>query len=60
MQAFFTGHALTFRVRGNDIVETNMTEASDGKSAETVVPFIDIINGTANLPDELYAVVKTN
>jgi hypothetical protein len=58
MQAFFTGHTLTFRVGGGELVETNMTKAEDGKSAETVVQLIDILNGTANLPDELFAVVR--
>jgi hypothetical protein len=35
-----------------------MTLAGDGKSAEQVIPFLDLINGTAELPDELYAVVR--
>src|SRR5690606_34652956 len=37
MQAFFTGHTLTFRVGGGTVVDTNMTPAEDGRSAETVV-----------------------
>lgn len=57
MQAFFTGHAITVRVSGGTITETNMGKAADG-AAETVIPFLDIINGTVDLPAELYAVVR--
>lgn len=60
MQAFFEGHAITIRIGGNEVIETNMTLAGDKKSAETVIPFLDLINGTLDLPAELYAVVKTN
>jgi hypothetical protein len=35
-----------------------MDLSSDKKSAETVLPFLDLINGTSDLPDELYAVVR--
>lgn len=57
MQAFFAGHAITVRVSGGTITETNMGKAADG-AAETVIPFLDIINGTLDLPAELYAVVR--
>jgi hypothetical protein len=60
MQAFFEGHTITLRVHGGEITDTNMTKAGDGQSAETVIPFLDLINGTAELPEELYAVVKVN
>lgn len=60
MQAFFEGRAITIRIRGKEVTDTNMTLAADKKSAETVIPFLDLINGTVDLPDELYAVVKTN
>jgi hypothetical protein len=60
MQAFFEGHAITIRIKGNEIVETNMTKSADGKSAEIVIPFLDLINGTVDLPPELSATVKTN
>ncbi|MBN9333328.1 hypothetical protein [Devosia sp.] len=58
VEAFFTGHNLTIRVSGAEITETNMDLSSDKKSAETVLPFLDLINGTSDLPDELYAVVR--
>ena len=60
MEAFFEGHAITIRIGGREVIETNMTLAGDKKSAETVIPFLDLINGTLDLPDELFAVVKTN
>lgn len=60
MQAFFEGHNITLRVSGKEITESNMTIAGDRKSAEIVIPFLDLINGTANLPAELHATVKTN
>jgi hypothetical protein len=60
MQAFFEGHSITLRVTGTEIVDGNMTVAGDKKSAELVIPFMDLINGTAELPDEIFAVVKVN
>jgi hypothetical protein len=60
MQAFFEGHAITIRIIGKEIVETNMTKSADGKSAEIIIPFLDLINGTVELPPELSATVKTN
>ncbi|MHB1110640.1 MAG: hypothetical protein ACYCZU_10035 [Devosia sp.] len=60
MQAFFEGRAITIRIRGKEVTDTNMTLSADKTSAEVVIPFIDLINGTIDLPDELYAVVKTN
>lgn len=58
VEAFFTGHAVTVRFSGAEITETNMTLSSDKRSAEQVIPFLDLINGTIELPDELYAVVR--
>lgn len=60
MQAFFEGHAITIRVRGEDIIETNMTEVDGGRAAEQVIPFLDLLSGTVDLPEELFAVVRTN
>lgn len=59
MQAFFEGHAITIRIKGKNITDTNMTKSADGKSAEIVIPFLDLINGTLDLPPELYATVDT-
>lgn len=58
VEAFFAGHTVTIRVSGGEITETNMTIAEDGESAELVLPFLDLINGTAELPPELFAVVR--
>jgi hypothetical protein len=60
MQAFFEGHAITMRISGRQVVDTNMTIANGGKSAEMVIPFLDLINGTLELPEELYATVRTD
>ena len=58
VEAFFTGHTITIRISGAEITETNMDLSDDKTSAETELPFLDLINGTADLPDELYAVVR--
>ena len=58
MVSFFEGHSLSLKVSGGEIVESNMDIAGDKRSAEKVIPFLDLINGDADLPDELYAVVK--
>ena len=60
MQQFFEGHSITIRIKGKEVLDTNMTKAGDGKSAEIVIPFLDLINGTVELPPELYATVKVN
>lgn len=60
MQAFFEGHKVTIRVKGKEVTDTNMTRSADGTAAEIVIPFLDLINGTADLPETLYATVKTN
>jgi hypothetical protein len=60
LEAFFTGHAVTVSFSGAEVTETNMTLSADKTSAETVIPFLDLINGTVELPDELYAIVKAN
>jgi len=60
MIAFFEGHSIIIRIRGKEVTDTNMTLSDDKTSAEVVIPFLDLINGTIDLPDELYATVKTN
>jgi hypothetical protein len=60
MAAFFEGRFITMRVGGKKVTDTNMTLAADGASAEVKIPFLDLINGTADLPEEYYAVVDTN
>jgi len=58
MKQFFEGHSITIRIKGKEIIDTNMTKS--GNSAEVVIPFLDLINGTVELPPELYATVKVN
>jgi len=58
MTQMFEGHAFTLKISGGEITDTNMTIAGDKQSAEKVIPFLDIINRTVDLPEELYAVVK--
>lgn len=58
VEAFFTGHTITIRISGAEVTETNMDLSDDKKSAETELPFLELINGTADLPEELYAVVR--
>lgn len=58
MQQFFEGHSITIRIKGKEVLDTNMTK--NGNAAEIVIPFMDLINGTTDLPPELYATVKVN
>lgn len=60
MKQFFDGHFLTIRFSGKEVTDTNLTLSADKTSAEIVIPFLDLMNGTAKLPEELYAVVRTN
>ena len=60
MKQMFEGHFITIRISGKQVTESNMTISGDKTSAEIKIPFLDLINGTAKLPEELYAVVQTN
>ena len=60
MAAFFDGHSATLRVKGQEILTTNMTVVDDGTAAELVVPFTDLINGTDSLPETLFATVRVD
>jgi hypothetical protein len=60
MKQMFENHFLTIRIGGTEVTDTNLTLNDDKTAAEMKIPFLDLINGTAKLPDELYAVVKTN
>ena len=60
MTEMFDGHTITLSVSGGEIVDTNMVIATDGQSASLVIPFLDMITGTAELPKESYAVVNLN
>jgi hypothetical protein len=58
MEAFYAGKTITIRFSGAAIEETNMKLSKDKTTAEAVVPFLDLIRGKADLPDEFYAVVR--
>lgn len=60
MKTYFEGHNATIRVKGREVLETNMTLSEDKTSAEIVIPFVELMDGTLTLPPELFAVVKTN
>ena len=60
MKQMFEGHFVTIRISGKSIGDTNLTVNADKTAAEIKIPFLDLINGTAKLPEELYAVVTTN
>lgn len=60
MEGMFAGHTLTISIKGKQVVETNMTASADNTAAEIVIPLLDLMNGTVELPGELFAVVKVN
>lgn len=60
MKQMFEGHFLTLRFGGTEVTDTNMTLSDDHTSAEMKIPFLDLLSGTAQLPEELYAVVKVD
>lgn len=60
MKQAFEGRFLTLRFGGKEVAESNMAISADKTNAEIKIPFLDLINGTAKLPAELYAVIKTN
>ena len=60
MKQMFDNHFLTIRISGVEVTDTNMTLSDDKTAAEIKVPFTGLLDGSAKLPDELYAVVKTN
>jgi hypothetical protein len=58
VEAFFAGHALTVKFSGLAVTETNMTLSADKMGAETKIKFLDLLQGTGDLPDEYYAIVQ--
>lgn len=57
LQQMFEGRYLTIRFGGSAVVETNMDDVGGGY-AEKKLAFLDLMNGTIELPEELYAVVR--
>ena len=58
VEAFFAGRGATVRFSGLEITDTNMDLSSDGRSAQQKIQFLDLLRGTADLPEEVYAVVR--
>lgn len=58
VEAFFAGHTIMLRFSGAEVTETNMTLSADKTAAETTIKFLDLLQGTAELPDELFAIVR--
>ncbi len=58
MKTYFEGRTATIRIKGKRITETNMTKVGDN-AAEVVLKFTELFDGTANLPEEFFAVVDT-
>lgn len=58
VEAFFEGRTMTIGISGAEIVDTNMTLSSDRTRAEQVIDLLALINGAADLPTELFAVVR--
>lgn len=56
--ALFHNRKIVIRFSGAEVGETNMTLAKDAQSASKEIAILDLINGTAELPEELYAVVR--
>ena len=59
MKTYFEGHTATIRIKGKRITDTNMTKVGDN-AAEVVLSFTELLDGTAKLPPEFFAVVDTN
>jgi hypothetical protein len=58
VEAFFEGRTMTIAISGAEIVESNMTISGDKTKAEQVIDMLALINGSADLPAELFAVVR--
>ncbi len=58
IKQMFEGHAITIRVSGPKVVETNMTLSDDAKSAEINIAFSDLFEKTMDLPENSYALIE--
>ncbi|MEQ1902383.1 MAG: hypothetical protein ABL866_16820 [Devosia sp.] len=58
MKQMFDGHFLTIRFGGSEVLDTNMEKTPEGNYAEVKIPFLGLLDGTAKLPEEFYAVVR--
>lgn len=60
MQGFFEGKFMTLKASGGEVLDSNMTVADDGMSASIQIPFLSLMTGEADVPDEAYAVIRLN
>ena len=58
MSQLFAGHSITMRVSGARVIESNMEISADGKSAQLVVPFMDLIEDKVSFEQDSYAIVQ--
>lgn len=59
LKQMFEGRFLTIRFGGAEILDSNMEPAPDSDDyVETKIPFVALMDGTADLPEELYAVIQ--
>jgi hypothetical protein len=58
MASMFEGNAITMKVSGGRIVDTNMDLAGDSQSATFTIAFDALLKGEVELPEEAYAVVQ--
>jgi hypothetical protein len=59
MKQMFTGHMISMTVHGSEVTDTNMTKSDDGRSATFSISFDDLFAGAGDVPDEAYAVVRS-
>ncbi len=60
MQSFFEGKFMTLKASGGEVVDTNMVIADDGMSASLQIPFLGLMTGEADVPDEAFAIIRLN
>lgn len=58
MASMFEGKNLSISVSGGEILETNMELAEDGSRATLTIPFVDMMNGEVDVPENAYAVIQ--
>lgn len=58
ISAMFEGNAIYISISGGEIVDTNMDRGEDGNSASYTIPFVALLSGDLDVPDELFAVVQ--
>ena len=60
LNQFFADHVMSVSVSGGQVTDSNMEIAEDGQSASLSVPFLDMVKGEVDVPEEAYAVIDLN